>query len=531
MKRLLYLFLSIAMIFSLAIGCSKTEDKASSETKAQSDAKDEKKETVAEKEEAKPAEMQEISVMLFDRANIPDSEGTISDNRWTTFLNEGMAPLNIHVTFEPLPRSEEGTKIPVLMASGTASDVMMTYNNALVEQFYHDGGTVDLSSYVEEFGADLKAYLGEKVLMAGQLSDGAQFAIPARRAIYTRHNLFVRKDWLDTLGMDIPTTTDEFLDMLRAFKEKDPGNVGDELVPYWGDYLFRMSFLEELDEISYQINQASFAYGDPGNKEYLRFRNTMYNEGLMDPEYFAEKNFGQRERESFARGILGAWISNTNANVDALRGSLLQTLRETVPEADFIAISTLVNVNDGNIHNDSYPLTGGFNFVPKTAENPDAVVKYLNYLAGDGGFAVFHGIEGEHFNFEDGVPVVIDGEYNATTKDWGRHDFFLVGNQGYYETPKDFAAATAKEIPGYEEYVISNYALAGEGIVFASSIFKTEMQLEQSGNFDKVNEDYEVKLTTCAPEDFDSIYEDYLVELERYGIKEILEEREAYFKK
>lgn len=82
----------------------------------------------------------------------------------------------------------------------------------------------------------------------------------------------------------------------------------------------------------------------------------------------------------------------------------------------------------------------------------------------------------------------------------------------------------------YYYIVISNYALAGEGIVFASSIFKTKKELEQSGNISKVNEDYEVKLTTCAPEDFDGIFDEYLVELERYGVKKIIAEREAYFK-
>lgn len=527
MKRLIYLLLSIALILTLAVGCDKAQDETSGKT--DKPAATTKEETPSQKDT--PKDVQEISVMLFDRANIPDSEGTIDNNRWTKYLNENMADLGIHVTFEPLPRSEESSKIPVLMASGTASDVMMTYNNALVESFYKDGGTVDLAPYVEEFGADLKEYLGEKVLSAGRLPDGAQFAIPARRAIYTRHNSFVRKDWLDALGMDIPTTPDEYLDMLRAFKTEDPGNVGDELIPYWkGSNLLRMAFLEELDETSYQINQDLLYYADPGAKEYLRFMNTIYNEGLTDPEYFAEQNFGQREREAVARGALGAWDSNTNANVDALRGSLLQTLRETVPEADFVGISVLKNVNDGKIHNDSYPLTGGFNFVPKTAEHPDAVVKYLNFLAGEGGFTIFHGIEGEHFEFDGDVPVVIDGEYNAKTKDWGRHDFFLVGNQGYYATPEDFAAATAKEIPGYEDYVIKNYAMGGEGTVYARAIYKTELEIEQSGNLDKIHDDYEVKLITCKPDEFDGIFEEYVVELERYGAKEIIEQRTAYFK-
>lgn len=478
--------------------------------------------------------MTEISVMLFDRANIPADQGTITDNRWTKYVNEEMAALNITVEFQPLPRSEEGTKIPVLMASGTASDIMMTYNNALVESYYKDGGTTNLAPYVsEEYASQLRTYLGEAVLKAGQTSNGEQFAIPARRSIYTIHNMFIRKDWLDTLGIEIPTTPDEFLIVMKAFRDNDPGNVGKEQLIAFGSGgdMLSHAFRQELDQTAYDINQVSPDYGDPGMKDYHRFRNTLYNEGLMDREYFAEKNFGQAEREAVVRGDLGTWISNTNANVDGLRGSLLQNLRKNIPEADFIGISNLKNIHDGQIHNESYPLTGGFNFVPLTAESPEACIKYMNFLAGDGGFTLFHGIEGEHFQFEDGVPVVIDGEYNAKTKDWGRHDFFLVGNQGYFATPEDFAKATSKEIPGYEQYVIDNYRLGGEGIVFAQSIYKTDLEIKQSGNLKKIKDDYSVKLTTCDPAEFDSLWNEYLTQLENYNIKEILAEREAYFKK
>ena len=217
MKRFGYLLLAVALLMALAAGCDAQDGTDATNTGKETSPQEAKETKPNTQESSEPEEMQEISVMLFDRANIPDGEGTIDDNRWTKYLNENMALLNIHVTFEPLPRSEENSKIPVLMASGTASDIMMTYNNALVESFYRDGGTYDLAPYVEESGEDLTAYLGEKVLQAGQMPDGAQFAIPARRAIYTRHNLFVRKDWLVKLDMDIPTTPDEFLDMLRRF--------------------------------------------------------------------------------------------------------------------------------------------------------------------------------------------------------------------------------------------------------------------------------------------------------------------------
>ena len=90
-------------------------------------------------------DMVEISVMLFDRGNTPAGEGSIDDNRWTQYINPEMAKEGIKVNFVTVPRSEENQKIPVMMASQTAADIMMTYNSTLVEQWYNQGGLHDLS--------------------------------------------------------------------------------------------------------------------------------------------------------------------------------------------------------------------------------------------------------------------------------------------------------------------------------------------------------------------------------------------------
>lgn len=528
LKKSIVMVLILIITISTLVSCSGKE-----EQKVDTPVTKEEKGTTNTKKEEKPKELVEISVMLFDRSNIPDGEGTIDDNRWTQWLNEKMNAKGIKVNFQPLPRSEEGTKIPVLMASGTASDVMMTYNSALVEKYYRDGGTYELSKYIDEHGSNLKKYLGEEVLNAGKLEDGSQFAIPARRATRASHNFFIRKDWLDELNMQIPTTVDELYEVLKAFKEKDPGGVGKEnVIPYWGEgYQIQLAFLKETEEKQYYINSGADTLADEGMKEFYRFKNKLYNDGLMDPEYFTEQNFGQREREAFVRGVLGCWESNVNANVDSLRGQLLQNLKKNEPDAEFISILPPKNIHDGQVYTDIYAPTGGFNFIPKTAEHPEAVVQYLDFLAEEGGFTVFHGFEGEHFEYQDGIPVVIDSEHNAQTKDWIRHDLFLVGNQGYYETEEDFAKATAKELPDYENYVLNNYENAVAGTTLSGHIYKSETQVEQRGNIKKVDDDYTVKLVTCNPAEFDEVWDEYISELLRFGADKILEERAAYFNK
>ena len=484
--------------------------------------------------------MIEISVMLFDRGNTPAGEGSIDNNRWTQYINKKMSAEGIHVNFVTVPRSEENQKIPVMMASQTAADIMMTYNSTLVEQWYNQGGLHDLSEALEKYGQQVIEYNTKDVLSYGIAKDGAQYAIPARRAITAAFNGFIRKDWLDALGLKMPETPDELYAALKTIQDQDPGKVGsDKIVGYgYTDYATNLihAFIEYESDAKYSTDlislpsgiDAGFVYAEPGFKGYLAFLNKLYNEGLMDKEFFTSK-FGQKEKEAFVAGTLGYWEQSVGANVDPLRGGLLQNLRVNVPEADMVAVPPFKNVHDGQQYVYEYSPTGAFVFVPKTAKNVDACMKYLNFLAGEGGKTLWFGFEGVNYRLEDGVLVPIDVELNAKQLDWIHHDLFLVGNQGYFKTEEDFINTISKTLPGYEQYLIDDYTLALAGHRLRGTNFRSPTELEQSGNLDKVNADYKIRVITCKPDEFEGLYAKYREELAKYDIEKVLAERAEHF--
>ncbi len=481
-----------------------------------------------------------ITAMVFDRSNAPDGEGTVTDNRWTKWINEQMAEYGIEVKYIAVARSEELNKVNTMMASGTAADIMLCYTGSTVQGFYNDGGTYNLAEYIN--GSDkyamLKEYLGENVIKVGTNQNGEIWSIPARRATSARTNINIRKDWLDTLNMEIPTTIDELHTVLKAFKEKDPGGVGSKNVIAASMFTdgaagpVAHAFLKSCsDPKQYAINyiERSWIYSDEGFADYMRFLNKLYNEGLMDSEYYAHVDFSQTQKEYFVNGTLGVWEYDVNGNVDTLRGGLLQNLKQNIPEAEFISMKPFKNVNDGVIYNTSYPINGAYVFIPKTAKNPEACMEYLNFLAGNGGFTIFHGFEGEHFEYDNGIPVVKDAEYNAKTKDWTRHDLFLVGNQGYYKTEDEFMNATAKELPGWEKYVLENYNNAIAGTRLFEPTFSAPTMVEQSANIQITNDTYSVKAITCPPAEFDAVVAEWKSELQKYGLDDIIAERTEYY--
>ena len=139
-------------------GASSSEASSSSGTSSSSEAAS--SEGSSEGEEAGtgsgvvfPDTMTSLTVELFDRANIPESQGTLEDNQWTRWVKEEMQKLNVDVTFVPVPRGEETTKLNVLLASGTAPDISFTYDRVLFAQYASDGGLTPLDDYVSSMEA------------------------------------------------------------------------------------------------------------------------------------------------------------------------------------------------------------------------------------------------------------------------------------------------------------------------------------------------------------------------------------------
>lgn len=478
-----------------------------------------------------------ITVELFDRTNAPEGS-TITDNKWVDYVNEEMGKVGIHVEFVPVPRNDEVPKMQTMIASQTAPDLTITYSYADAENYYNMGGTWDLAPFIDGEGQaeNMKAYLGEDVLNIGRNKDNVLYGIVAKRATTAQTNLFLRKDWMDKLGLEIPTTPDELYNVIEQMVKNNPDGQENVIGAWeWMFYNLQQAFSKTAaDPLQWKIargGDAIFDYCDEGMREYYRFMNKLYNNGLMHPEYFTA------DQDTFnsyiVNGQMAFFEANVNYNVDVMRGSLLKTLQENQPEADIISIPNLKNIYDGKEYSGAYSNGGLIAFCPLTAdeETVEACMTYLDWMCTEaGGFALYHGFEGEHFDYDENkVPVVKDAQYNASDKDWIRADIFLTGNQGYFETVEDFNACTAKEAPGYEDHVISNYENALAGTVLNDPTYTSPSTTELITDLNLVRDEYKVSCVTTPEDQFDTVYDEYMKELENAGIEKIVEERTEYF--
>lgn len=448
-----------------------------------------------------------------------------------------MNKVGINVEFVPVPRGDEIAKMQAMMASQTAPDITITYTYAYAEDYYNQGGIWDVSEFIDgpDQALNMKAYLGEDVINIGRNANNVLYGVVAKRATTASTNMFLRKDWMDALGLSVPGTPDELYDVIYKMVNNNPDNRSDVIGAIeWMNWNLRAAFSKTAgNEKEWAIaigEDALMDYYDKGTREYYRFMNKMYNNGLMHKEYYAltEDNF----KSHIVSGAVGFFEANVNFSVDVMRGSLLKTLQENIPTADIISIPALKNINDGKQYSQVYAAGGLINFCPLTAnaEKVEACMTYLGWMCTqEGGFVLYHGFEGEHFNYENGVPVVKDAVYNKNDKDWIRADIFLVGNQGYFATVDDFNACTSKEAPGYENHVVKNYEDAMTGTLLPMSTYTSPSTSSLITDINLVRDQYTVQCITCAESDFDATYDEYMKALEDANIKTIIDERTEYF--
>ena len=147
---------------------------------------------------------------------------------------------------------------------------------------------------------------------------------------FLSQKLWVYKPWLDKLGIAIPTTTDEFEAMLKAFKDDDPnGNgIADE-VPFSGSVDGQGGWHNSVDQnlmnafIFYDRIQhdrlllidgkVQAAYAQPGYQEGLRYLNRLYSEGLIDPNGLIQDNqgllqLGSQMEPHLLGAVSGGWM-------------------------------------------------------------------------------------------------------------------------------------------------------------------------------------------------------------------------------
>lgn len=471
----------------------------------------------------------ELKVEVFDRA-LPGYQA--DNNYWTKWIQEHFGkPNNIIVKFVPVVRLQEIDRLNVLMASNDAPDIVFTYDLPTVYNYVRYGGLADLGKPLNQYGKNLKKYMGKEVLDLG-VFNGAQYTIPAKRILYGAINGYIRKDWLDKLGLPLPKTTQGWYNTMKAFKEKDPGGLGDQVIPFamltdpqnilWASQLLVDSFKGKM---TYEQSQCLPEWLMPGVKDAMRFMNKMYHEGLISPEFALDRD-SQKYNRDIQQGRVGYFISSFDQPY-RINPGLSTELKKNVPGAQLVPCDPFVN-SQGKRLKRVYDQKGFYIMVPKSSKRVVEAIKYLDWMARPEvlDFLV-NGEKGIHYQeYRDGVPmkILVDGEKRLTD------DIAIIVNGKDFGDPEKNIKALAFGNPGYEKESIESYKMSITGDKYVYPVFPIESEAKLKNSLFAKGAEIFVKSLVVKPANFDRTYDTLVQEYMNMGGRQVMEDRKAYLK-
>ncbi|SFL99272.1 putative aldouronate transport system substrate-binding protein [Paenibacillus sp. 1_12] len=294
-------------------------------------------------------------------------------------------------------------KINVTLASGDIPDLILLDNpfGAQVRSMVAQGAFWDLTPLLKDY-PNLMQYPKESYENTKQ-ADGKTYGIPRPRPTDGGGFPYLRKDWLDNLKLEVPKTTDELYNVMKAFVEKDPdGNGKADTIGYIGFVDQNgMSYLNQLQN-SFTKTNGDWKLIDgklvnvnvlPEVKDSLVWFSRAFKEKLIPEDVAVMKNTQAKDLLKANRG--GAFQDSVEAAWEPT-----EELRKTNPKADFLPLVSL----NGYSNKDS-GFFGMFS-IPKSV--PEAKVKQLlklmDYGASEEGSTLAnYGLKDVHYTEKDGI--------------------------------------------------------------------------------------------------------------------------------
>ena len=212
---------------------------------------------------------------------------------------------NVHIEWIVAPNNEANEKLNLLLSSGDLPDVILLDLTPAQQRLYGEQGIlISLNDLIEKDGVQTKKAFEAFPEIKDRVTapDGKIYGLPEVNQCYhcsMAQKLWIYQPWLDKLDLKMPTSTEEFEQVLKAFKEKDPNGNGkaDEIplvsaTDMWNGnldlFLMNAFTLNPDNHLVLNDGKIEVTYNKPEYLEGLRYLHHLYQEGLIAPESFTQ---------------------------------------------------------------------------------------------------------------------------------------------------------------------------------------------------------------------------------------------------
>ncbi len=452
-KRILCSLLSAAMVLSLA-ACSSGETAGSGSAASTAD-------SASASAEGGSAEGEDgyttVTVFCPNTSSMPMTNETAV----VQVLSE-KTKTNFDFVNSPTTGTEE--KFNLMMASGDIPDLVIYTQDPILE---YTRAFAPLNDLIEEYCPNYAQLMEENPYLRKDTTaaDGNIYTIQSKAPFKFANAFIVRQDWLDKLGLEVPTTLEDFYDVLKAFKEQDPNGNGeaDEIPLVASDArrtdaespglsMFDASFgIDEDFYVSDDGSEILFGATDSRMKDALTYLNRLYSEGLIDQEYLTRDYASYEGLITSSRA--GMWIAWGVAVED------VGTIED--PNAELSIILPPAG-EDGQIRVYSQMPQTRTNAlaISKDSQVKEHIMEIWNYVfSEEGTILTNYGVEGETYEMVDGDPEYLesvltsaDGVLNTLRKS-GVNSWLPLNQMADAEFDRSSDKFTAA-VEEYDQYIV-----------------------------------------------------------------------------
>ena len=240
---------------------------------------------------------------------------------------------------------------------------------------------------------------------------------------------FVRKDYLDKIGMDVPTTYDELDQVLRAFQSElnlsEPlmavANIVHTSNALCSGFGVSGSFSTfPMVSEPYYVVDGKVKYGivEPGFKEYMEMFSTYYKDGIISADFISKNTNPMEFTGTIASGNVGVFFGETNMVPNYVADG-----KSTDPNFDIVPMPTIVKEKGDITHFGTVksPISGRVSAIAVSTADTDLekLGKYLDFFfTYDGSLLSAMGVEGN----EDGSYIIDENGELQYSDNWKNYE-------------------------------------------------------------------------------------------------------------
>lgn len=362
------------------------------------------------------------SLMLSACSGGKNETGTNADGKttitWLNIMHTASPPTdtvlekieeltNADIQFSWIPDASKEERLNTSLASGSLADIvsLTILENSSVRNALKAGVFWEVGPYLDEF-PNLKG-ISQDMRNSASI-EGKLYGIPMQKQV-ARNGVIIRKDWLDRLGLPVPKTTAELMQVAKAFTEQDPDGNGIKDTT---------GFMDRSDLVfgafktlgSYFGTPSSWAVGEDGkvtpefeSEGYIQamdFMKELYNNGYINQDFAVTAKKDQQE--GFAQGKAGIYVG---ALFDSK--GLLNLAKGVQDDMELVMVNNITstgNESDRAIWSTSNGV-GGLLAFPKSEVKDEAelkrVLKFMDDLMSEEIYTLMtYGIKDVHYSLD-----------------------------------------------------------------------------------------------------------------------------------